>query len=190
MSGRIVLITGGARSGKSTFAERYAASQGKAISYIATAQVLDDEMRNRVALHRQRRPAAWQTYEAPFAANEAVLQAGKHADVILFDCLTLYISNLLLAAEGLPTAAARCEQVLSQIDQLADSASSCGAMVIIVTNEVGMGIVPDNALAREYRDIAGWANQKIASRADEVYLVISGLAVEIKQLSTNVSKEV
>lgn len=190
MSGKFVLVTGGSRSGKSTFAEQYATRHGSAIAYIATAQVLDDEMRDRVDLHQQRRPAAWQTYESPFSAEKAILQAGQQADVILFDCLTIYTSNLLLAAGHLPTVEARRQQVLRQIDQLLDSIDACGATVIVVTNEVGMGIVPDNALAREYRDIAGWVNQKAAARADDVYLVISGLAVEIKQLAAHSCKEV
>ena len=94
-TGRIVLVTGGARSGKSTFAEKLAAQSGQRIGYIATAQIYDEEMRFRVALHQQRRPANWQTYEAPFGAEEAIQAACQQNDVILFDCITLYLSNLL-----------------------------------------------------------------------------------------------
>lgn len=190
MNGKIILITGGARSGKSVFAEQYAIAQGKPMAYIATAQVYDKEMESRVALHRKRRADQWQTFEAPYDAHQTIELAAKEADVILFDCLTLYTSNLLLA----PTAADQPEEkfqyIMRQIDKLLTSAQASQATVLFVTNEVGMGIVPDNALARQYRDIAGSVNQKVAAYADEVYLVVSGLAVEIKKMAVNINREV
>lgn len=183
MGGKIVLVTGGARSGKSTFAEDYASATRKKVAYIATAQIYDEEMQYRVKLHRTRRPLDWITYEAPYDAHVAMGEAIVRADVVLFDCLTLYTSNLLLAETTPRDPGLRYKYVSEQIDKLLCSASKINSVVIFVTNEVGMGIVPDNALAREYRDLAGLVNQKVAARADEVYLVVSGLPVELKRLA-------
>jgi len=185
MPGKIVLVTGGARSGKSRFAEEYAAACGGNVEYIATAEAGDDEMRARVALHRQRRPLTWRTTEAPYDAVPAMREAVVRADTVLFDCLTVYISNLLLAP-GMPAeAAARTESVLTRWEKLLTVAAGGPATVIIVTNEVGSGIVPGTALGREYRDLAGLANQQAAFAAAEVYLTICGLAVDIKKLAVN-----
>lgn len=183
MAGKIVLVTGGARSGKSLFAENYANKVGKSIAYIATAQIFDDEMRYRVALHKKRRPENWRTFEAPFDAEEAMKEAVACNDTVLFDCLTIYTSNMLLAYGEGDDYAGRYEKIMDKIQQLLESADSGSATVIFVTNEVGQGIVPDNALAREYRDLAGLVNQKVASRAAEVYLSVSGIAVDIKKLA-------
>ncbi|WP_425060750.1 Bifunctional adenosylcobalamin biosynthesis protein CobU [Sporomusa carbonis] len=188
MAGKIILVTGGARSGKSVFAERYAARGGRKVAYIATAQIYDDEMKERVALHRQRRPANWPTFEAPYNAEQAMAQAVRCADAVLFDCLTLYTSNLLLAPDAPPDWEERRRFVLDKIAKLLASARQECADVIFVTNEVGLGIVPDNALAREYRDVAGLINQQVAACADEVYLVVCGLAVELKKLAVNLGE--
>jgi len=189
MAEKIVLVTGGARSGKSLFAEKYAANCNRKIAYIATAQIYDEEMKLRVNLHRQRRPQSWVTYEAPYDAESAILKAARQASVVLFDCLTIYTSNLLLSTEHLTVREERYQFVMNKLTELINSARSCQATVIFVTNEVGMGIVPDNALAREYRDLAGMANQIVAANADEVYLVISGLAVDIKKLAVKIGEE-
>lgn len=188
MDGKIILVTGGARSGKSVFAEQYAIAQEKNLAYIATAQIYDQEMEHRVALHRQRRKDDWQTFEAPYNADQAITNAGKQAQVILFDCLTLYTSNLLLKPDTPIEPEEKYQYIMKEIDKLLTSAQTSSATVIFVTNEVGMGIVPDNALARQYRDIAGMVNQKVAACAEEVYLVISGLAVEIKKMAVHVNK--
>lgn len=188
MAGKIVLVTGGARSGKSTFAERYAAQGKRTVAYIATAQIYDDEMKERVNIHQSRRPANWSTFEAPYKAEQAMAQAVQEADAVLFDCLTLYTSNLLLAPDAPVNREERRQAVLSAIDTLLSSAKQDRADVIFVTNEVGSGIVPDNALAREYRDIAGLVNQKVAGAADEVYLVVSGLAVELKKIAVSLEE--
>lgn len=182
-AGKIVVVTGGARSGKSAFAERYAERTGEAVAYIATAQVYDDEMQERVTLHQQRRPAQWTTFEAPYAAEAAIREAARQHPVILFDCLTVYVSNLLLKVYDTQTREQRQQYVLSQLDTLLAAAAASQATVIFVTNEVGMGIVPENALAREYRDLAGWVNQKAAVWAAEVYLTACGLAVDMKKLA-------
>ena len=179
--GKIVLVTGGSRSGKSTFAEKYAAKYGERVAYIATAQVYDEEMQYRVDLHQQRRPSAWKTYECPFGAETAIRDASREHDMILFDCITLYITNTLLQDYREQEIAQHYEIVTTAIDRLIESAQASDGTVIFVTNEVGSGIVPSGALSREYRDLAGLANQLIASAADEVYLVTCGLATEIKR---------
>lgn len=182
MNKKIILVTGGARSGKSAFAEKLAAGPGGEVAYIATAQVYDEEMRRRVDLHQQRRPDSWKTYEAPFQADTVltdVLRGPVRA--VLFDCLTLYTTNLLLSQPETAPHKERADQVLAGVDRLLNAARQGTAPVILVTNEVGLGIVPEHPLAREYRDIAGWVNQRAAAAADQVYLVVCGLAVEIKE---------
>ncbi len=179
--GKIVLVTGGSRSGKSTFAEKYAAKYGKHVAYIATAQVYDEEMQYRVDLHQQRRPSSWKTYECPYEAEKAICNASKEHDMILFDCITLYITNALLREYREQEIAHHYEVMTAAIKRLIESAQGSNSTVIFVTNEVGSGIVPGDALSREYRDLAGLANQLVAEAADEVYLVTCGLATEIKR---------
>ncbi|MBU2703012.1 adenosylcobinamide kinase/adenosylcobinamide-phosphate guanylyltransferase [Sporomusaceae bacterium BoRhaA] len=185
---KLILITGGARSGKSEFAERLAqtlAGQNLSapyLAYIATAQILDDEMADRVKHHQARRSEIWLTKEAPYEAHLAIAEAAQEVDVILFDCLTLYLTNLLLAADESACDEEQLMHIFDQIDKLLAACREGNKTVILVTNEVGMGIVPENALARKYRDWAGWVNQKVAQAADEVYFVVSGIPVEIKSL--------
>ncbi len=181
--GKIILVTGGARSGKSRFAEQYAARYGKNIAYIATAEIRDEEMAFRVSLHRKRRPKTWQTFEAPFDAHLALAAAGDAHDMVLFDCLTLYISNLLCAASDLQDADAIYTSMQEKIKALLTQAKRNAGTTVFVTNEVGAGIVPENQLSRIYRDMAGLANQWMAKDADEVYLVVCGLPVNIKQIA-------
>ncbi len=185
MSGKIILITGGARSGKSTFAERLASQIGHTIGYVATAEILDAEMQQRVELHQRRRPNHWLTIEAPFDAHKAIEKLAHSCDAILFDCITMYISNLLLAKHNSQFDNNNFISIMFEIDKLIEVSNSIQATVIFVTNEVGASIVPDNALARQYRDIAGAVNQKIASVAIDVYFVVCGVPVNLKQLSVN-----
>jgi len=178
---KIILITGGARSGKSSFAEQLARQADVQVAYVATAEIWDNEMADRVELHQNRRPACWKTYEAPHQAEKAIEAAADHADLILFDCLTVYSSNCLLALPETDVPRQRKDSVLEAADRLILAAREFPGTVIFVTNEVGDGIVPDNALAREFRDIAGLVNQKVAQAAEEVYWVVCGLPVEIKR---------
>ena len=189
--GQIVLVTGGVRSGKSAFAERYAAHcaarMAVQVAYIATAQVYDAEMQMRVDLHQSRRPAEWATYEAPFDTENAIRAAGAEHGVILFDCITMFLSNDMLqfpAEEQERDSFVR--HVEERIGALIRAAEDVDATTIFVTNEVGAGIVPEHRLGRLYRDMAGLANQQIARSAAEVYLVTCGIPVNIKKLAEEI----
>lgn len=173
---KIVLFTGGARSGKSHRAEQYAARLSENVLFVATAEARDDEMRERIELHRRRRAAGWRTLEQPLAAAAAlsVLETGS---VVLLDCLALLVSNLLLANEQDPAPAIEAE-----IAQLVAAANQHALTLIVVTNEVGMGIVPAYPLGRVYRDLLGRANQRIAAAAAEVYLCVCGIPVDLRAL--------
>lgn len=185
--GRIVLVTGGSRSGKSDFAEGYIKNlfdQGEKVGYIATSQIFDDEMKFRVELHQKRRPAAWTTYEAPYSAHLALEQASKEGcTAILFDCVTIYMSNLLCSAESIDDSGKNYALAHEKINKLIEAARDNKGTTVFVTNEVGAGIVPENRLAREYRDIAGLANQWLAKEADEAYFVVCGIPVNLKAIS-------
>jgi adenosylcobinamide kinase/adenosylcobinamide-phosphate guanylyltransferase len=169
--GKLIFITGGARSGKSTFAQKLANNLSKKVTYIATAEAKDKEMELRIKIHRKNRPAHWRTVEREKNVTEILSQVAEKSEVILLDCLTLLISNLLLSG---------AKKILKEIRRLVDEVKRAKATVLIVSNEVGMGIVPDNKLARRFRDIAGRANQIVAQAADEVYLVVSGISVKVK----------
>jgi len=175
---KTIFITGGTRGGKSKYAEQLAADFGASLCYLATAQSLDDEMGRRINTHQLRRGEAWQTIEEPLhlpqtlAANDGVFSA------ILVDCLTLWLSNLLLLYEDLGEETEI--RLLDDVHRLATTLRGMTTPVIIVSNEVGMGIVPDNKLARLFRDIAGQANQMVAAAAGEAWLVASGIPLRLK----------
>lgn len=190
---KIILVTGGARSGKSTFAEKLAAkihseckNDLKHKAYIATAQILDDEMAQRIKMHQARRDKEWRTFEAPFNAELSIEAADEIADVILFDCLTIYISNFVCAFNSLDDTDKIYSELKSLVNNLIEAAKKNNGTIIFVTNEVGSGIVPANKLSRVYRDCAGIANQMIAIVADEVYMVVSGIAFDIKKIAINI----
>jgi adenosylcobinamide kinase/adenosylcobinamide-phosphate guanylyltransferase len=170
MSGH-VLVLGGARSGKTSFAERMAMRAGERPLYLATAQALDAEMRERVKLHQQQRHKRFATLEEPIALSTALKAAAKDHDVILVDCLTLWITNMIGANANVAEAVDELVATLPGLD---------GARVILVSNEVGLGIVPDNAMARLFRDLAGAAHQRLAEICEEVHFVIAGLPLTLK----------
>lgn len=193
-SPRLVLIIGGARSGKSTFAERLAASSGKRVAFIATANPSDADMQDRIARHRASRPATWITIEEPLDLVRAVKEASTDADVLLLDCITLWLSNWMGQqgnrdeVDDVFLKNSYTESVLAAIEALLTTVKTLGAgkTLIVVTNEVGLGIVPMHPLSRVYRDALGWTNQRIARDAERVYLMITGIAVDIKKLQEEV----
>lgn len=174
----IALITGGARSGKSRFAEELVKRHGTSLCYLATAQALDDEMHERIERHRSRRGAAWETIEEPLMIPQALARIDGVYNAILLDCVTLWLSNLLVSCDK--TDASTEEQVLNHVHRLAVTLRGMSTPVVLVTNEVGQGIVPDNQLARLYRDIAGQANQILAATSQDVYIAISGIPLKLK----------
>ncbi|HBY56290.1 MAG TPA: bifunctional adenosylcobinamide kinase/adenosylcobinamide-phosphate guanylyltransferase [Candidatus Atribacteria bacterium] len=178
--GKLIFITGGARSGKSSFAEKIAAKTSKKVVYIATGKPLDEEMAFRIKKHREKRLNTWKTYEEPIKVRELVSRLGFEKEVILIDCLTLLTSNLLLRKEDEVEDSSWQEEILVEIKKLAEISYKVPAQVIIVSNEVGMGLVPDNPLGRVYRDILGRANSIIANKADEVFVMVSGIPLKIK----------
>jgi adenosyl cobinamide kinase/adenosyl cobinamide phosphate guanylyltransferase len=170
----LTLILGGARSGKSDFAQTLARKRGgDDVLFVATAEARDEEMRARIASHRAARPAAWQTREAPREIARALQSA--RVRVIVVDCITLWASNVLLAEESRASA-----EMAREIDALLAWYRANDAEMILVSNEVGMGLVPDNELGRAYRDLLGAVNKQIAAAAEEVFLLVAGLPVEIK----------
>ncbi len=169
-----VLILGGAKSGKSSTAQALAEAWGGRLVYLATAQAGDSEMRERIARHQAQRGAAWTTVEEPLELEQALRQADGPDTVLLVDCLTLWLSNLVLGAN------LSDQEVAARGEALAQLLPRLAARVILVANEVGLGIVPENALARRWRDLAGGLNQRLASACDTVLLVAAGLPLALK----------
>lgn len=167
----IVYVTGGARSGKSRFAEGIAAQSGQDVTYLATAVPFDQEMTERVARHRADRPAHWHTIEEELNAAQAVRQAAT--PTLLLDCLSVWVNNLLYHEYT-------DQAVLNAADELLLAAHAHQGTFILVSNEVGLGLVPDNALARRYRDLLGWVNQRAAQASGEAWLLVSGLSLKLK----------
>jgi adenosylcobinamide kinase/adenosylcobinamide-phosphate guanylyltransferase len=167
----VTLVLGGARSGKSRYAERLIETAASGGTYCATAQAGDAEMARRIATHRARRGAFWHTVEVPLALAPAIASEARSARPLLIDCLTLWLSNLLLAGK--------------RVDE--EAGALCAALrlaegpVVLVANEVGMGLVPETLLGRQFRDAAGWLNQDVAALADRVVLVAAGLPLMLKQ---------
>ncbi len=184
MSGSLTLITGGARSGKSTLAERLAARAGNRVTYVATCEPLDDEMRQRIRAHRERRPRHWVTLEEPLAVDQAVLLHGPSSDAVIVDCLGLWVTNILLRQPPDAEYRERCEEVLRSAANLVQAAGQVSSEILVVSNEVGSGLVPENVLGRIFRDSLGWANQVVAAAAQRVYLTVAGIPLEVKALGT------
>jgi adenosylcobinamide kinase/adenosylcobinamide-phosphate guanylyltransferase len=171
MSEGHILVLGGARSGKTGFAERLAMRAGHKPVYLATAEALDGEMRERVRTHQEQRSGRFATIEEPLDLSDAILKAARDHDVILVDCLTLWITNMLGANKDVAGAVEELVLTLAEVHS---------ARVILVSNEVGLGIVPDNALARIFRDLAGSAHQRLAEICEDVYFIVAGLPIVLK----------
>ncbi|GCE11980.1 bifunctional adenosylcobinamide kinase/adenosylcobinamide-phosphate guanylyltransferase [Tengunoibacter tsumagoiensis] len=193
---RLILILGGARSGKSAFAERLAESSEGTVAFIATATAGDEEMQQRIQRHQAERPPHWLTIEEPLDLSTAVRQAAASADIILLDCVTVWLSNWLFAQPDLPQdeeafidSAEYSERGGREIEALLQTLSTLedGKTLIAISNEVGLGIVPAYALGRLYRDILGRINQRLATEATQVYFMIAGLGVDIKRLHEEAS---
>ena len=179
-TGRLTLILGGARSGKSTYAEEQARARGGQVLFVATASASDDEMAERIQKHRAGRPAGWETLEAPLGVGQAI-QAHGPADVLILDCVTLLVSNVLLQLpEHTPTETV-LDQVATEVDALLDAHAQLGREWFVVSNEVGLGLVPEYPLGRVYRDALGWANQRLAKAADRVVLMVAGISMPVKE---------
>ena len=174
MKNRLILVTGGARSGKSRYAQSMADEiEGRKV-YLATAHALDDEMKSRIEIHRMDRPAGWNTVEETKHLSKAVREIDKKFEVILIDCITMWISNLLVI-EGFSES-----EIMKELESFISNCKEFEGTVIVVCNEVGSGIVPDNKIARLFRDITGKANQETATAADNVYLVVAGIPMKLK----------
>jgi adenosylcobinamide kinase/adenosylcobinamide-phosphate guanylyltransferase len=187
----MTLILGGARSGKSTYAEQLAAADGGPVLYVATAQAWDEEMRVRIAAHRAQRPAGWRTLEAPRQVGAAVTAsmlatpatlppAGDAPGVVLVDCLTLLANNVLMALPEKAGEGEAAAALMAEVDGLLVAYAASAAAWILVSNEVGLGIVPAYPLGRVYRDALGRANQRLAAASDRVLFMVAGLPLTVK----------
>ncbi len=170
LSGKTALVLGGARSGKSAFSERLAQATGLERHYVATGRAYDDEMRERITRHQDDRGPSWVTHEEPVELVHTLGVIDRPGRVVLIDCLTLWVTNLMMEGEDVAVRSA----------ELAAKLSGFEARIIFVSNEVGLGIVPDNRMAREFRDHAGRLHQRIAAVADEVFFVAAGLPLRMK----------
>ena len=178
---KFTFITGGRRSGKSSYALELAESMGEKRLYIATAEALDDEMKDRIARHREERGDGWDTAEEPIDIVNILAHSQKY-DVILIDCLTLWLCNIMHNEEcrGEKVGEPDDETIMKHIQTLADSCVSSDTNIIAVTNELGLGVIPGDPLSRRFTDLAGIMNQRMAAAADRVVLTLSGIALTIK----------
>lgn len=191
MKSTIILCSGGARSGKSEFAEQLALSLKGRKAYVATGQAFDDEMKDRIKKHQLRRGKEWITFEIPLHLHENWEQIKNVSDVILIDCLTMFTSNHVFARGDINTQedANRIESIILKELRLLlqEINNSNDKTVIFVTNEIGLGIVPENKLARYFRDITGRVNREVASAANKMYLTISGVTIELKSQEVHIN---
>ena len=183
---KIILVTGGARSGKSNFAESLCINQNNRTAYIATSVAFDEEMKNRVKKHQESRPKEWKTYEIYKDIYSIVETLDKNHDTVIMDCVTLMVNNLMFTY-GIDVDKATSEEldelenyIREQIIKLLEAVKKTNLYFVIVSNEIGMGIVPENKLARIYGDFVGRANQLISKYSDEVYFVVSGIPMKVK----------
>lgn len=183
---KIVLVTGGARSGKSNFAEKLCIDQNNSTAYIATSIPFDDEMKDRVKKHKESRPQNWNTYEIYKDIYSIIKEISNKHETVILDCVTLLVNNLMFTYD-MDIDKANQEQInelekyiKDQVKKLIEEIKKTNLYFVVVTNELGMAVVPDNKLSRVYTDIVGRINQQIASQSDEVYFVVSGIPMKIK----------
>jgi adenosylcobinamide kinase/adenosylcobinamide-phosphate guanylyltransferase len=180
--GKCILIIGGARSGKSRLAMELARNSGKPVLFVATATAGDDEMAQRIAMHRKERPAGWSTIEVTTDVGKHIKENIGGARLVIVDCITLLVNNIFnkCGYEATPQAEALLEErVASEINSLVECVQNVAASFIVVTNEIGLGLVPVEKTSRLYRDLLGKANQMLAKCADEVYLMVAGMPVKV-----------
>jgi len=185
--GRLTLVLGGARSGKSDYARSLACQRGQRVVFIATAQALDLEMQVRIEKHKKNRPSHWQTLEFPYQIANNLRKAPLEAEVVLLDCLSLLVNNILLkevASEDIPEEGQATQALQDEISALLILIKEGSPEWIVVSNEVGMGLVPPYPLGRIYRDLLGMVNKQMAAAADEVYFLVSGIALPLHLLGT------
>ena len=181
--GELILVIGGARSGKTTYAQHLAHDMaGDKVLYVATAEAKDEEMQERITAHRDSRPAVWRTLEAPLQVGAAISSHLAAEPVVVVDCLTLLVTNAILACGEEPDARQAEAAARAEIDALLAAQRQSGATFIIVSNEVGQGLVPPYPLGRVYRDVLGMANQAVAAQAARVYWMVAGIPVDIRAL--------
>lgn len=186
-SSKIVLVLGGVRSGKSRFGQDLANELGgNDVLFVATAESRDDEMALRIRLHQQDRPAGWFTLEQPLGVGDAIASRKDAPQVILLDCLTLLVSNILLKHhDDFPAAEAG---VRAEVASLVEAVRHHSATLVVVSGEVGMGVVPESSLGRQFRDLLGWANQSLARHASATYLMIAGLPINVTRIASTVQE--
>ena len=183
MSRPFTLVVGGARGGKSRFAQELAEKTGESVLFVATAEAGDEEMRRRIEKHRSSRPASWRTLEATSGLADHIRKESNGENVVLIDCITLLVNNIIgeSGREGEQIEEEHVEgKIIKEINELIDYIDVSDARFVIVSNEVGLGLVPVSHLGRFYRDVLGLANQLLAHHADEVYLMVCGLPVPLK----------
>ncbi len=179
--GKLTFLLGGARSGKSSHAQKLAERSGKSVTFIATAQALDDEMSGRIRKHQEERPANWTTLEIPF--NIVSQLDSLKTEVVILDCMTLLVSNLMMQyiENDLVNEEKSMQAVRAEIDELLTYIGNHEQDWLVISNEVGLGLVPPYQMGRVYRDLLGWANQRLAKEADEVLWMVAGIPVPIQQ---------
>jgi adenosylcobinamide kinase/adenosylcobinamide-phosphate guanylyltransferase len=177
---QITLILGGARSGKSSYAQTLAENSGKSVTYLATAQALDDEMSARIKKHQAERPAHWQTLEIPMKIASHVGEI--KSELVILDCMTLLTTNLLMqfVKDDLVDEAPFTESIHKEVDDLLAAIRNGKQDWIIISNEIGLGLVPPYQMGRVYRDVLGWANQRLAREADKVIFMVAGIPMDVK----------